>query len=114
MIQERVDRLIARLAKEPQFSTQGRTLFVDLEREVVREAYTPRAVVGAFLGGRGVNMFYLADLLVPSLAPPLAPERPDGPLVYGPGIATGIIPSASRGNLTSWSPDSRILMGSNA
>jgi len=110
MIRERVDRLIARLAKEPQFSTQGRTMFVDLEREVVREAYTPRAVVEAFLGGRGVNMFYLANLLDPSLDP----EHPDVPLVYGSGIATGIIPSASRGNLTSWSPDSRILMDSNA
>src|SRR3990170_1846270 len=110
MIRERLDRLVARLAKEPQFPTQGRTLFVDLERQAVREAYTPRSVVEAFLGGRGVNMFYLANLLDPSLHP----EHPDIPLVYGSGIATGIIPSASRGNLTSWSPDSRILMDSNA
>jgi len=110
MIRERVDRLLARLATEPQFPTQGRTLFVDLERQAVREAYTPRSVVEAFLGGRGVNMFYLANLLDPSLHP----EHPDIPLVYGSGIATGIIPSASRGNLTSWSPDSRILMDSNA
>src|SRR3990170_4017032 len=110
MIRERLDRLVARLAKEPQFPTQGRTLFVDLERQAVREAYTPRSVVEAFLGGRGVNMFYLANLLDPSLHP----ESPEIPLIYGSGIATGIIPSASRGNLTSWSPDSRILMDSNA
>ena len=110
MIRERVERLLARLAREPQFPTQGRTLFVDLERREVREAYAPRAVVDCFLGGRGVNMFYLANLLDPSLEP-LSPEVP---LIYGAGIGTGIIPSAARGNLTSWSPDSRILLDSNA
>ena len=73
MIRERVDRLLSRLAKEPQFTTQGRTAFVDLERQEVRHAYTPRSVVEVFLGGRGVNMFYLANLLDPSLDP----EHPD-------------------------------------
>src|SRR3990172_8403180 len=100
MIRERVERLLARLAREPQSPTQGRTLLVDLERREVREAYAPRAVVDCFLGGRGVNMFSLANLLEPSLEP-LSPEVP---LVYGTGTATGVIPSASRGNLTSWSP----------
>src|SRR3990170_2097849 len=110
MIRERVERLLARLAREPQFPTQGRTLFVDLERREVHEAYAPRAVVDCFLGGRGVNMFYLANLLDPSLEP----VNPEVPLIYGAGIGTGIIPSAARGNLTSWSPDSRILLDSNA
>jgi aldehyde:ferredoxin oxidoreductase len=110
MIRDRVDRLLDRLAREPQFPTQGRTLFIDLERREVRTAYAPRRVVDAFLGGRGVNMFYLANLLDPALDP-LSPETP---LIYGAGIGTGIIPSASRGNLTSWSPDSRILLDSNA
>ncbi|HEV8595073.1 MAG TPA: aldehyde ferredoxin oxidoreductase C-terminal domain-containing protein [Thermoplasmata archaeon] len=110
MIRERVDRLLSRLATGPQFKTQGRTLFVDLERQELRTAYTPRSVVDVFLGGRGVNMFYLANLLDPSLTP----EDPQIPLVYGSGICTGVIPSASRGNMTSWSPDSRILLDSNA
>jgi len=110
MIRERVHRLLARLATNRQFPSQGRTLFVDLERREVRAAYASRRVVDCFLGGRGVNMFYLANLLDPSLEP----ESPDIPLIYGAGIATGIIPSASRGNLTSWSPDSRILLDSNA
>ena len=110
MIRERVEHLFRRLATEPQFKTQGRTLFVDLERREVRDAYAPRSVVDCFLGGRGVNMFYLANLLDPSLDP----ESPEIPLIYGSGIATGVIPSASRGNLTSWSPDSRVLMDSNA
>src|SRR3990172_3403542 len=110
MIRDRVDALHARLDANPQFPTQGRTQFIDLERGEVRTAYTPKRVVDCFLGGRGVNMFYLANLLDPSLDP----LRPDIPLIYGAGLATGIIPSASRGNLTSWAPDSRILMDSNA
>ena len=110
MIRERVDRLLARLSREPQFPTQGRTLFIDLEQREVREAYTPKHVVDVFLGGRGGNMFYLANLLDPS-SDPMSPVTP---VIYGAGIATGIIPSASRGNLTSWSPDSRILLDSNA
>src|SRR3990170_5869328 len=110
MIRERVHRLLARLATNRQFPSQGRTLFVDLERREVRAAYASRRVVDCFLGGRGGNMFYLANLLDPSLEP----ESPDIPLLYGAGIATGIIPSASRGNLTSWSPDSKILLDSNA
>ena len=110
MFRERVERLLRRLAHEPQFPAQGRTLLVDLERQDVRTAYAPKRVVDCFLGGRGVNMFYLANLLDPSLEP----ESPEVPLIYGSGLCTGVIPSASRGNLTSWSPDSRILMDSNA
>jgi len=110
MSRERIDRLFARLAPEPQFPSQGRTLFIDLERGDVREAFVPRKVVDCFLGGRGVNMFFLANLLDPAREP-LSPEIP---LIYGAGIATGIIPSASRGNLTSWSPDSRVILDSNA
>ena len=110
MIRDRIDRLLPRLASEPQFKTQGRTLFVDLGRRDVRSAYAPRRAVDCFLGGRGVNMFYLANLLDPTLDP----ESPEIPLIYGSGMCTGVIPSAARGNLTSWSPDSRILMDSNA
>ena len=49
MIRERVARLLERLATEPQYATQGATLFVDLERSEVRRGYTPRAVVETFL-----------------------------------------------------------------
>src|SRR3989441_11123394 len=110
MSRERVTLHVGRLATEGQFPTQGRTVFIDLERSEMRSAYAPRRLVDVFLGGRGLNMFYLANLLDTSLDP-LSPEIP---LIYGAGMATGIIPSASRGNLTSWSPDSRILLDSNA
>ena len=58
-LQDRVAKLIAELPKVEQFPTQGATLFIDLERQEVKRAYTPRAVVQTLLAGRGANMFYL-------------------------------------------------------
>ncbi len=108
-IRERVARLIARFPKEPQFPSQGKTLFADLERRETRSAYLPRAAVEAFLGGRGGNMFLLWHLLDERLEP-LSPEIP---LIFGSGVLTGLVPSAARGNCSSWSPDSGVLLDSN-
>jgi len=55
-------------------------------------------------------MFYLHRLLDESLEP----LHPDIPLIFGSGVLTGIVPSAARGNATSWSPESGVLMDSNA
>ena len=107
---ERVARLVAELPAEPQFPTQGATLFVDLERREVRRAYTPLRVVRMFLGGRGANMFYLYRLLDETLHP----LHPDIPLIFGSGTLTGIVPSAARGNVTSWSPESGVILDCNA
>ena len=109
-IRTRVEALLGRLASEPQFPTQGQTIFVDLERQEVRRAWIPRRVVTTLLGGRGVNMFLLHNLLDETLEP----IHPDIPLIFGTGILTSMVPSASRGNVTSWSPESRVLMDSNA
>ncbi|HXG56889.1 MAG TPA: aldehyde ferredoxin oxidoreductase C-terminal domain-containing protein, partial [Vicinamibacterales bacterium] len=64
----------------------------------------------ALLAGRGANMFYLHRLLDESLDP----LHPDIPLIFGSGVLTGIVPSAARGNATSWSPESGVLMDCNA
>ena len=109
-IRDRVARLVAELPREPQFPTQGVTLFVDLERRHVQRGYTPLPVIQALLAGRGANMFYLHRLLDESLYP----LHPDVPLIFGSGILTGIVPSAARGNATSWSPESGVIMDSNA
>ena len=109
-IHQRVDDLIERLASERQFPTQGETIFVDLERKEVRRAWVPRRVVETFLGGRGVNMFLLHNLLDPSLDP----LHPDVPLIFGTGILTSLVPSAARGNVTSWSPETKVILDSNA
>ena len=109
-IHSRVDALLSRLASEQQFPTQGQTIFVDLERQEVRRAWIPHRVVTALLGGRGVNMFLLHNLLDETLEP----IDPEVPLIFGTGILTSMVPSASRGNVTSWSPESRVLLDSNA
>jgi aldehyde:ferredoxin oxidoreductase len=109
-IRDRVDDLIERLATDRQFPTQGETLFIDLQRREVRRAWIPRRAVETFLGGRGVNMFLLHNLLDPSLHP----LHPDIPLIFGTGILTSLVPSAARGNVTSWSPESKVILDSNA
>jgi aldehyde:ferredoxin oxidoreductase len=109
-IRDRVARLVAGLPQEPQYPTQGSTLFVDLQRREVARGYTPLRVIETLLTGRGANMFYLHRLLDESLHP----LHPDIPLIFGSGVLTGIVPSAARGNATSWSPESGVLMDSNA
>jgi aldehyde:ferredoxin oxidoreductase len=109
-IRHRVARLVAELPQDPQYPTQGATLFVDLERREVQRGYTPMRVVKALLAGRGANMFYLHRLLDEALHP----LHPDVPLIFGSGVLTGIVPSAARGNATSWSPESGVIMDSNA
>ncbi len=106
-----VERLLPRLATAPQYPTQGATVFVDLDSGEIRRAYTPRPVVETFLEGRGANMFYLYNLLDPTA--PGGPLDPSVPLIFGSGILTGIVPSAARGNVTSWSPETYLLMDSN-
>jgi aldehyde:ferredoxin oxidoreductase len=107
---DRIDALIARLPREAQYPTQGKTLFIDLARRDVRFAYTPKHVVTSLLEGRGGNMFYLWNLLDPGLDP----LDPEVPLIFGSGVLTGLVPSAARGNVTSRSPETGVLMDSNA
>ncbi len=107
---DRVAKLLGQLPSSPQYPTQGATLFVDLQRREVRRAFTPLEVVRTFLAGRGANMFYLHRLLDESLDP----LHPDIPMIFGAGVLTGIVPSAARGNVTSWSPESGVLLDCNA
>jgi aldehyde:ferredoxin oxidoreductase len=109
-IRERVAALLAAMPRAPQYPTQCATLFVDLERRELHTAYAPLAVARALLGGRGVNMYYLFRLLDETRTP----LDPDIPLIFGSGPLTGLVPSAARGNCTSWSPDSGVLMDCNA
>ncbi|TYO94907.1 aldehyde:ferredoxin oxidoreductase [Geothermobacter ehrlichii] len=109
-IRQRVERLLARMHDRPQYPSQGAVLFVDLERRDIRRAYLPVEAVRAFLGGRGGNMFLLYNLL-PDGREPLDPEVP---LIFGAGTLTGRVPGATRGNVTSLSPESRAILDSNA
>jgi aldehyde:ferredoxin oxidoreductase len=109
-IRDRVSRLLDEMPREPQYASQGATVFVDLERSETRRAYTPLRVMRALLGGRGANMYYLFRLL-DETSTPLDPAIP---IIFGSGPLTGLVPSAARGNCTSWAPDSGVLMDTNA
>src|ERR1700720_151004 len=109
-IRDRIRNLAERLSSERQFPTQGETIFVDLERREIQRTFIPRRVVETFLGGRGVNMYLLHNLRDPSLHP----LHPDVPLIFGTGILTSLVPSAARGNVTSWSPETNVILDSNA
>ena len=113
-IRDRVDALLERMPDTPQYPTQGAVLFVDLERRSQRKAYLPTAVLTTFLSGRGANMFLLYNLLASEQAQPLEPLDPEVPLIFGSGVFTGYMASATRGNVTSLSPESDAILDSNA
>jgi aldehyde:ferredoxin oxidoreductase len=104
-----VDRLCKRLHDTPQFATQGATLFVDLERRETRRKYLPLDVLKNFLGGRGANMWLLYNLMQDA-KDPLDPEIP---LVFGSGVLTSVMPSATRGNFSGLSPESYAILDAN-
>lgn len=105
-IRSKVDRLWARMHDEPQFASQGATLFVDLEQRSTRKRYLGKEVFEHFLGGRGANMVLLYNLLLEEKDP----LDPQVPLIFGAGPLVGEMPSATRGNFTSRSPDSDAIL----
>lgn len=110
-IRDRVDALLNRMLDTPQYPTQGAVLFVDLEQRTHRKAYLPKEVLTTFLSGRGANMYLLYNLLSGERPEALDPEVP---LIFGSGVFTGYMASATRGNVTSLSPESDAILDSNA
>lgn len=83
---------------------------VDLTTRRVTISETPRDLVRKFVGGRGLNMYYLYKYLEPG-TDALAPENP---LILGAGILTGTgAPNSGRHSVTTKSPESGILGDSN-
>ncbi len=109
-IRQRVQQLLSRMYPAPQYPSQGAVLFVDLERRSCQRAYLPLEAVQHFLAGRGGNMYLLYNLLQDE-KDALDPEVP---LIFGAGVLTGNMPAATRGNVTSRSPESRTILDSNA
>ena len=107
-IHQRIAALLARMSPTPVYPTQGETLFIDLARRSVRRGYLPRAVFDTFIGGRGANMFLLYNLMQDGVEP-LDPEIP---LIFGSGLFTGYMGTATRGNVTSLAPDSDAILDS--
>ncbi|MBI5791116.1 MAG: MoaD/ThiS family protein [Rhodocyclales bacterium] len=109
-IREKLERLVGRMHDAPQYNSQGAVLFVDLEQRKTLKKYLPLEVLRTFLGGRGANMWLLYNL-VEEEREALDPEIP---LIFGSGVLTSSMPSATRGNITSKSPDSYAILDANA
>ncbi len=84
--------------------------FVDLTNRRVEVQATPLELIRKFVGGRGLNMYYLYKNL-PRDTDAFAPENP---LILGTGILTGTgAPNSGRHSVTTKSPESGILGDSN-
>ncbi|MBI5360590.1 MAG: aldehyde ferredoxin oxidoreductase family protein [Planctomycetes bacterium] len=83
---------------------------INLTNGKIETGETPEKAVRAFLGGRGLNMYYLRKYLKPD-TDPLSPENV---LIFGTGLLTGTgIPNSGRFSVTSKSPESRVIADSN-
>ncbi|MDF1529916.1 MAG: aldehyde ferredoxin oxidoreductase N-terminal domain-containing protein, partial [Sedimenticola sp.] len=109
--QDRVNALLQRMHDTPQYPTQGAVLFVNLTDRTHQKAYLPKEVLTTFLSGRGANMYLLYNLLATEKMEALDTEVP---LIFGNGVFTGYMASATRGNVTSLSPESDAILDSNA
>ncbi len=107
---QRITQILGRMHDVPQYPSQGAVLFVDLEQQNCRRAYLPLDAVQNFLAGRGGNMYLLYNLLQED-KDALDPEVP---LIFGAGVLTSNMPGATRGNVSSRSPESCAILDSNA
>jgi aldehyde:ferredoxin oxidoreductase len=108
-IRAKVEQLSSRMHDTPQYPSQGAVLFIDLERRTFLARYLPAKAVRTFLTNRGGNMYLLYNLLLDGREP----LDPQIPLIFGSGALTGRVPTATRGNVSSISPDSRAILDSN-
>ena len=81
---------------------------VDLTSGRIEIAPTSARLTRAFLGGRGLNMYYLRHYLrAAGGARAVNPLGPENPLIFGAGLLTGTIaPNAARFNVSAKSPES--------
>lgn len=108
-IRAKIEQLTARMHNQPQYPTQGAVLFVDLEQKRFFSRYLPKEVIHTVLTNRGANMYLLYNLMLDG-KDPLDPQIP---LIFGSGALTGTVPTATRGNVSSISPESYAILDSN-
>jgi len=83
---------------------------IDLSREKVKITQIPESLKRLFLGGRGLNSYYLYKMLKPGIDP----LKPSNVLIFGAGFLTGtLVPNSSRFNVSAKSPESGILGDAN-
>ena len=83
---------------------------IDLTKKKVNIKQTPDSLKRLFLGGRGLNSYYLYKMIKPDTDP----LSPDNVLIFGTGFLTGtLVPNSSRFNVSAKSPETGILGDSN-
>jgi len=83
---------------------------VNLTDRTVEYFATPPEIIRNFLGGRGLNMYYLYKYLKPDCDP----LSPDNVLIIGNGMLTGmLIPNSGRHSITCKSPETGIIGDAN-
>ncbi|MCL6638597.1 MAG: aldehyde ferredoxin oxidoreductase family protein [Firmicutes bacterium] len=83
---------------------------VDLSRGTTEYFETPREILNKFIGGRGLNMYYLYKYLKPGCDP----LSEDNVLIIGNGMLTGmLVPNSGRHNVTCKSPETGIIGDAN-
>jgi len=83
---------------------------VDLSKNKVNIGQTSDSLKKLFLGGRGLNSYYLYNMIKPGIDP----FSPDNVLIFGTGFLTGtLVPNSSRFNVSAKSPETGILGDSN-
>jgi len=83
---------------------------VDLSKNKVSFEQTPDSLKKLFLGGRGLNSYYLYNMIKPGIDA----FSPDNVLIFGTGFLTGtLVPNSSRFNVSAKSPESGIIGDSN-
>ena len=83
---------------------------VDLSKNKVSFQQTPTLLKKSFLGGRGLNSYYLYNMIEPGIDA----FSPENVLIFGTGFLSGtLVPNSSRFNVSAKSPESGILGDSN-
>ncbi|MGC8817723.1 MAG: aldehyde ferredoxin oxidoreductase N-terminal domain-containing protein, partial [Candidatus Hadarchaeum sp.] len=83
---------------------------VDLTERTVEYFPTPPEIIEKFLGGRGLNMYYLHKYIKPGCDP----LSPDNVLIIGTGLLTGyLVPNSGRHSVTCKSPETGIIGDAN-
>ena len=92
------------------FGIAGQMLWVDLSHEQVEKRPVERALLQAYLGGRGINAKLLWELTYKGLDP-LSPENP---LIFGTGTLGGTFaPCSGRLTITCKSPATHLYLKTN-
>jgi aldehyde:ferredoxin oxidoreductase len=89
---------------------KGKLGIIDLSKKKVSIEETPKSLKKLFLGGRGLNCYYLHNMIKPRINP----LSSSNVLIFGAGFLTGTLaPNSSRFNVSAKSPESGVLGDAN-